>query len=257
MKLYLNLNNNRISIDITKKENELFDISSEFLIPIPNSEYLEIRSTFFSKSKRIKNVWRYVLKKENTKYKLISHKNSSEYFGKMYRQNSHYKFKDKEVNEDIKNIIFLILESPHVKEYSSRFNPIAPSVGQSGNNIENLFGICVLPILERIGIQITENEEYNLVIINPIPFQTSLAEIHKEGIQEKLRNKVWIALFPFFKKEFIKVISNKNAKIIINACTADLKQKVGDELKSIKIPIFETPHPASWNYLKSFKNVSN
>lgn len=159
--------------------------------------------------------------------------------------------------------IIIILESPHVDEYTDTMRPVAPAQGQTGvkihSNIEDL--------LRKINnhIKITQDEIIEIALINPIPLQTSLGTIHKKSLKEKyctLRNNVWKCIWKNtdYKEKFINQINLLNSKdILINACTKNLEDKVTNallEAKDFKGTIFNTFHPgARENWLNKFKKV--
>ena len=125
--------------------------------------------------------------------------------------------------------IVLILESPHKKEYQSG-NPIAPTQGSTGTRIKN----SVLSIIHAHGNLELPVGDYDLIICNPVQFQASLYAIHNTSLTNpaasQLRNKAWHAIYAQEKNNFFARLTSYSPTVIINACTAGLKNFVTDEL---------------------------
>jgi hypothetical protein len=246
------LNNKEIEINLTEKEYELLNIASEFInLNEKNDSEIILKSDFFSKKRKVPDVFRYTLN-FNDSWELKTHNRASKPFKEFYDENMHYKFKDRGINEADNNNIVVILESPHKKEYDSNFNAIAPAVGTTGNNFEKYFLQYILPILNNLGLFLDQSQKYNILFVNPVPYQVSLAHIHNEGMKKGLKIKVWQELFKILKEDFKNNINNNiEAEIIINAATSGVKDDITKLFKN-KI-VFEVPHPSSWHFLKSFK----
>lgn len=130
----------------------------------------------------------------------------------------------------IRSIVFL-LESPHMDEYQrGNINcPIAPAMGKTGSNIAEYLGT----VLSRIEPQRFIVPGYLVIISNPIQFQTSLHAIHgmspraDKGKWGTLRDNVWRTLWaePHIQRCFKKRLEGYCPKVIINACTGDLKKR--------------------------------
>ena len=196
------------------------------------------------------NVCRFLLKKEKAKYKLIEIKVKGENFKKS-------KFNDQQLlYKNELHTIIIILESPHEKEYSyNPFIPIAPAQEVTGNMIFDKLENIINAENEKI-IKLNQNE-YRIVIINPIPFQTSLWHIHKQalkGVYATLRNNVWKTLWKndnSYKTNFKQIICKAKPDVIINACTSSLTNLVKLELSEPeykKILKLKICHPSSWSY---------
>ena len=252
---------------MTKSQNELkivfqgnhFKVSVnagivDFLNNFASSRYYDSRTkkveeSFFNM--RIAPVFRYKIKRMDSNILLYEFKNKDKAF-LCSRYNDH------PISEAGGKNIVLILESPHQDEFSRMFEPIAPAQGETGIQIEA--HICDL--LRRIPSAIMDNQIYNLLIVNPVPCQTSLNYLHKmplQGVYKTLRDKVWKCLWENdstkIKKEFIKTIETLKPKLILNLCTANLSEYVDRELVQISLKgckIYKAWHPSSW-----FKGMGN
>jgi len=123
--------------------------------------------------------------------------------------------------------VALILESPHIDEYSTNYMPIRPANGQTGQRIEEHI---VEKIEELLGL--SSGTIYQIYIMNPVQYQSSCYhELQRYGNNEKqlslrtsygakkCRNDVWKALFSRLKKDFIHRLLSYQPNYILNACT--------------------------------------
>lgn len=245
------LENKELKIELTEKEFELLNIASDFIqLNEENDKEIILKNDFFSDKRKIPDVFRYTLT-FNDKWELNELNKPSEQFSQLYNKKNHYKFKDREINEAKNNNIIVILESPHTKEYDSNFQAIAPAIGTTGNNFKKYFVKYVLPILNNLGLHLETNNKYNILFVNPVPYQTSLAQIHNAGMKKNLKIKVWKEMFEILKKDFKQKINTIEAEFIINAATSG----VTDDITKIfeDRTVFEVSHPSSWHFLKSFQ----
>mgnify|MGYP004520562413 FL=1 len=174
--------------------------------------------------------------------------------------------KDFKTIEENKNIV-LLLESPHRSEYRDikiydRLVPIGPA---QGGNLTDAGGAIKAYIHEAINYVISKNSlslnngDYNLIIINPIQFQTSLGSLYDKGLNRNLRDKVWKNIWKIIdskkyivQEDFICRLNSYNSDLIINACTYELKKKVKGLLDDKTIISYGINHPAiNWNKKKS------
>ena len=205
---------------------------------------------FWAEEKKVSPVYRYSIKKnEQKKFELYEFDEKTDKF-------SGSRFNDFPTNieSELKSIV-IILESPHKDEYDVNDMPIAPAQGDTGDQIEDK--ICEILNLALFD-GVLSNEEYRIILINPIPFQTSLFMLHKQsisGVYKTLRDKVWSALWSnceIYKTEFVKLIQELNPIMLINCCTAGVKGNIAlDEFPYSK---FEIDHPSSW--WKGIKNMT-
>lgn len=158
-------------------------------------------------------------------------------------------------NESRPGCVVIVLESPHSEEYTSEeegFIPIGPlrnpaSMTRLRNQLPRL--------LMEAGI----SGDVDVVLSNPIPFQTSLHRLMKPeyqtGIQQTVRNSIWKAIYTAeecgerpFEQDFLNRIHNYRPGLIINACTAAVKgyvQKTLDPLPYRTMGV--THHPSYWS----------
>lgn len=150
-------------------------------------------------------------------------------------------------NKSIKSLdthvskVVLILESPHKEEYDENFNPIRIANGSTGVNIKN----HILRLLKMLD---NKTRYFEVTILNPVPYQTSLNYFTKsKKINAMTRNQFWFFCWWNMdcREKFIKRIKKEKYDIIINACTKDLRHYISDSLKEI-VPIENTvAHPSS------------
>lgn len=245
-----------ITVDISETEASIFCKESEYLDK--SSGTLMVKEYFFI-DKKVKDKWRYNLVNNNgwqlikTNGQPILCAPSSGYFY----------LEDEGIASDNANdnipVILIILESPHKDEYrDDDFFPLSPANGDTGVYFFKYFITHGLPILESLGLQLNHQSEYKIFFVNPVPYQTSLDKIHKKGVTDTFRNKVWKKLYPKCEVNFEERITSYNPKIILNSCTSGLKGIVQKKLNNVQflqsVDIFQTSHPSSWQIqLGAFK----
>jgi hypothetical protein len=217
-----------------------------------NENRLLLKKTFFSIEHQVPNVLRYSLyKTESNSYQLKSD----------LKKDIISNFNDKKLDEFLliqnnKPIILKILESPHEDEYDyqNEFKPIAPAQGATGKQISQNFDKIINKNINSLNLIETE---YRIVILKPIPYQTSLHYLHRQPINmdgyQLLRDLVWETLWnennTNFKKEFSINILKLKPSLIINACTKELSKLVEVELFKSQYNEFcksNSCHPYSW-----------
>jgi hypothetical protein len=219
---------------------------------------IEIRDIFTERN-RVGDAWRYKLKKEfDCCFKLLSLKNKSNIF-------FHSKYFDRAAL-DANSIpaVVIIIESPHKEEYSYKGDlaPIAPAQGKTGEKINDLFEEL---FNKQIANELAEYaiEEFNVIICNPVQFQTSLFFAHGHPLTRpgvaSIRDRVWRALMAYdhFKTRLITY----KPKIIINACTAKLKGEINRiirETKELDAGLFywADSHPCMWHSNTKFHKIA-
>ncbi len=219
---------------IQKSKSSFFDKSSN-----------TVKASFFENSKKVPNVYRGLLIKNNSgKYEFKKHRYKCSFI------DSNFDDYCISVDKDIPSIV-LILESPHRDEYGDNFEPKAPAQGDTGEGIINYIEMILTTLINDNSNCIDNTiEKYRIILVNPVPFQTSLFEIHGLGINSSLKNKVWRKCWKENKAEFIKIVKDINPKIILNGCTYSLKSNVKTALKKEKLEglnYFEIDHPCVWN----------
>jgi len=230
-----------INIKNAPKQKELLEkIDKKYCI---FNEDIVVITGIYEEKKRINDVYRYILSVNNNKFKLIP-----SYI--KFQSISIGKFKDIPISyRDInKKTILIVIESPHKEEYTKQFEVIAPAQGKTGKKIEKF--LC--KILENNSIKL-EDEEYNIVICNPVQFQASLYYLHKETLKEtpskSIRDKIWTAIFEKEEQNFKKRLLLYNPYLTINACTAKLKNKISESIQDClnnSLYIANT-HPCMWS----------
>lgn len=119
--------------------------------------------------------------------------------------------------------IVLVLESPHACEYDEYFNPIGPL--RNPRSRAKVYST----LLNFLRAQQLPNDR-DVVLTNPIPFQTSLYRLLKPCAQvcrpTGLRDPVWKALWSArdrgrcpFQKRFLDQLVTYQPCYIINACS--------------------------------------
>lgn len=246
----------KVYLQINNKDCPLSRINSKVINTLNNPTYIHksnkdffINSTFFSKE--VENVYRYSIVIKNNTFKLFCFTYKDSYHFAC----SSYNDRQLSIKKRLKSII-LILESPHMDEFDNNFNSIAPAQGITGKYIEMYITHIIKDIYIKNPNKI-EDGEYRIIIINPIPCQSSLHYLHKQSLSSSssfktLRDKVWYELWsqdPKYKNNFISTINSINPIIIINSCTAVIKSKYLNPLLKSKFNnyiVYSSNHPSSW-----------
>ncbi len=244
--------------DISPEEIEKIKEKKDYLEECGKNTYRLIN--FFTEKKKVPDAWRYVIKKEKKDFTLNPPPKDYE---RLTEENKFGDVKTIEIPADTANIV-LVLESPHKEEYNKKFDPLGPAQGATGQHMERYLGKDILPEIEKI-MKTSLEGEYNLVICNPLQYQTSLYQLHKKPLTykaaKKLRDTVWKSLFEQedLKEDFKKRLLLLKPEIIINGCTSslspavqvflenDFSEKAKKEYISY-VYIFKTPHPSSWYF---------
>lgn len=226
---------------------DLVNSSSKYLVADETNRIISIKKSFFKKNKQVPNVTRYIAKLNEDGVFIDSPRRHSSLQSSQFED-------DLMVSSKMKTIA-IILESPHVDEYTSvndKLIPIAPAQGQIGKKIETNLEKLILYLSSQFVIK--ENDLYRIVIINAIPFQTSLHYIHQklmDNSYRELRDKVWMKMWgeiSSIKSDFNEMIGTlKKDSILINACPKSIKPFIHQELVDFKHKyfLFESNHPSS------------
>lgn len=153
------------------------------------------------------------------------------------------------------NYIIILIESPHFSEFSKYGMPLGPANGKTGRNLEKYFKFLLKKINSFMG-----KDAYDVVLVNPIQFQTSLGIKTEEG--KKIRDKNWSRMWRKPCNDFMQRLNSfiplkgKNHVIIINSCTKGgnekRKEKVTESIKEglrrkRNVILLEGYHPStSW-----------
>lgn len=149
--------------------------------------------------------------------------------------------------------IVLILESPHVDEYTDKFEPLCPANGQTGILINKYF--------KKMFNEYSNN---TIILTNPIQLQTSLSYLYAHTDKGKInRNnltnlknivwrRIWNATLSNGSNDFKDRLNKYHPRIIINACTYSFKPHIRQIIKSLENQnniekIYEVYHPSVWN----------
>lgn len=204
----------------------------------------------------VPNIVRYRFKYVNNEFIHIGIKNKIHF-------SSNYNEEFLILNNTSRKVV-IVLESPHIDEFTNNMQAISPAQGHTGKKIDS----TVYSLLGKMKnvIEFIQNEVIEIALVNPVPFQTSLVTIHGKKLEKKyvtLRNNVWKSIWYHanYKEKFINLVNTLNSKdIIINACTYLLKKHVSkalSEAKSFEGNIFNTYHPgARKNWLSKFEKYN-
>jgi hypothetical protein len=142
--------------------------------------------------------------------------------------------------------IVLLLESPHIDEYTSEFTPLGPARDTTGLGIHQYLSSHVLPMLIHAGLQLQPEKRYNLCLVNPIPYQTSLGHVLGK-LYDRLRNDIWCKLWPACRANFEDRLCEYRPEIVMNGCTSEIKPKETESVRAYQPEQhFNLSHPSSW-----------
>lgn len=238
-----------VNVNMQVREDLLQSLHPEYL-SIPDSleeGRVTVKQCFFSGERKVPNVYRFLAHVHDGQSEIRRFTDKSSGL-------SESRFNDRPLNADehLKNIV-LLLESPHEEEYNyaKGFQPIAPAQGSTGNFLNRDIGRVLNTILGETRL---ENGEYRVIIINPVPYQTSLHYLHGHAIKsfyKSLRNSVWKVLWDnesCFQAELGQLLGELQPALIINSCTAELKDDVTTFLQGHfpHLIIYTTNHPSAW-----------
>ncbi|WP_020564291.1 hypothetical protein [Methylosarcina fibrata] len=245
--MILEFKQKRLRVDLNEQEEKLFQVSSPYLDN--TDDELVVKNSFFSDERVVRDAHRYDLRFQNGGWRFTApggHALS--------------RFASNQFDQEPKrrpNQILLLLESPHKDEYSAQV-AAGPALGASGRNIFVYFPTHVLPILMSLGLVLDRDHDYSFCLVNPVQYQASLVDIHKESLVKNLRDKVWMALWPECREEFIDRLERYQPAILVNGCTSTVKAELRGLLSSLESAAqrFEVTHPAAWqNAFAGFKRA--
>lgn len=149
-------------------------------------------------------------------------------------------------------VIAIILESPHVSEYTSTMTPKAPAQGTRPSEAGGAIDTYIEKVLTRMHIPCGT---YSLLIVNPIPYMCSLGKFFKQKLDTKVRDHVWKEIWKIseIRDDFCNALATYQPEIIINCCTSKLKPLVDAEIKKMQMfaRLYSTFHPAvTWDVHK-------
>lgn len=170
-----------------------------------------------------------------------------------------------ELKKELRKIgsIVLLLESPHRDEYTEGNvydinRPLAPANGESGRKIDQ----HLHEVLSHIDDLCLIVPGRHVIISNPIPFQTSLPAVHHKSLKDDkncrwatLRDYVWLTLWneQRIQQSFRARLNRYNPSLIINACTAGVKNRVCTFVRQgfPNVIFYNVGHPAFWHVCKN------
>lgn len=246
---------NPINIKVNKKVYKVFANIKNYnsnLITFDNKKNIIIKKEFINK--KVPNIIRYEIDLFNKSGEI---KINSILNKKNIIKNSNYYDILLDNESKIDNSIALILESPHKAEFNyinNNLKPISPAQGSTGKNIDDKIKLLLEEIIENNYYNF-KKENYKLVIINPISFQTSLHFFHKKSLSnyhfKKLRDEIWRRAWEqdcTYKTNLINDLNRINSDLIINACTSQLSPLIQKFLKenfSDTVSV-KSYHPSAW-----------
>lgn len=148
--------------------------------------------------------------------------------------------------------VVVAAESPHLHEYTAAFEPIGPlQNARTQTRIRNY--------LPGLLSSATVNDDTDIMLVNPIQYQTSLVRLWRPEFRSKMlslvRDTVWEGLWKAaaanthpFQADFLKRMAGYQPSLTINACTAGVKHLVDAALRSSGYRVAGvTEHPSYWN----------
>lgn len=147
--------------------------------------------------------------------------------------------------------IVLILESPHRDEYDDNFMPLRPARGKTGSGIHCFLASHVLPLLLHFGLELDNDQKYEVYLVNPVPYQASLQYLQRSGgsvkQREALKSAVWWKLWDRCKSDFERRLHDYRPQIVLNGCTSEFKDAVGGIVRKLEgVQHFHVTHPSRW-----------
>lgn len=153
---------------------------------------------------------------------------------------------------DVRKMIHIILESPHVDEF--KYQPAIPAAGATGRNIIK----CLEVALTNHSPNTTQDGVYSITLVNAIQHQTSLG-VKTMHFRDAIFRKMWNSGYEeLFKTRLLKYLANGD--IIINACTSgkttskqlklreDVQIAIDALINSLPfaVPLIKLEHPYTW-----------
>lgn len=160
-------------------------------------------------------------------------------------------------------VVALILESPHLHEYTPAFKPIGPLMNPRSQTrvvryLPDMLDdhTSLAAALRKPGFRLPAAD---IVLVNPIPYQASLVRLWKPEYQNRMlsavRNSMWRAIWnaiyqgrSVYQEDFLARLATFGPTLVINACTAGLKDDVTQLLRQrTRYPVVgASKHPSYW-----------
>ena len=138
--------------------------------------------------------------------------------------------------DELRDCIILIVESPHKCEFCPDDTPRWPlAAEQVRGELDAHLGCQIDAAIRAAGNLVIQCAQ--VVFVNPVPFQASLASLMTENeynqprkIQQNVRNAVWMAMFNYrdicdnyvIRNDFGDRIRNYRPKLVLSAPTGGL-----------------------------------
>lgn len=129
--------------------------------------------------------------------------------------------------------IVVLLESPHKTEYlaETKTHILGPAMGASGDRFNSqcikVFNNNLSTVQTALGICASANipKIYDVYFVNAIQYQCSLGETKiKTELRDFIFESLWNSKGDSFKKDLIQRLNLLKPRLIINACTSELKK---------------------------------
>lgn len=160
--------------------------------------------------------------------------------------------------------IVVVLESPHEDEYDysgGQFRPIEPLADESSNKRLRCHMVR-LALAAAAAKQVQLRDDVDIVLVNPIQFQTSIHRLvrlnggGKGRLRASIRNATWRGMWNHqqdssypFQVDFANRLIPLQPCLVINACTCALREDMLTFFGGYPhLPMVEvTNHPSVWD----------
>lgn len=225
-------------------------------------EFVRQLTDVFQFNKRVQDVWRYTVK-------VCGGKVAFPLSNAPCKDLKNSKFTDAYARRAVgRKVILLLLESPHIDEYSYQGRlliPIAPAQRDASGGAGHGIREYLHRVLDRLVPSLLDGE-YALVIANPVPYHCSLSwlgsaltstgRIKAKALNSKdarrVRNHVWVQIWAldFIREYFLERCNLYRPSVILNCCTDELRGEISRFLcvNGYGQSLFTTKHPSvNWN----------
>ena len=150
--------------------------------------------------------------------------------------------------DKLQNVIVLILESPHIDEFSGKV--IAPAMGKTGEHCFRYFD--KLFAKSCLGSHILKNKRYDLVFVNSVQYQTSCGvSLLTDKANKQRRDNNWMTIFNGgASDDLLKRLYALNPVLVLNLCTKstmNLQTAVDAKVRPKYYQKYTTgDHPFNW-----------
>lgn len=244
-------NSSELDLDLSEDLWSLLNLNHDMLTPARNGGRI-LKREFFQP---VKNTHRYLLKRPEVQ------DSEQEWWALCDRDGNPNPALSDDLDADIDLArpgpkIVLILESPHRDEYDDNFSPLRPARGRRGTGIHYCLASHVLPMLIHFGLELDDNQKYDVYLVNPVPYQASLQYLQRPKRPAKkrdaLKSAVWWKLWDCCKPDFERRLEDYRPQIVLNGCTGEFKDAVGGIVRNLNgIQHFHVSHPSRWQSVLS------